>query len=66
LGKSIPLGKAACCREALDRMIRKGDGHILLIGSMSADLREEGKDIYVATMAGSAPWLGVARLVSKL
>jgi hypothetical protein len=33
---------------------------------MSTDLREEGKDIYVAALAGSALWPGVARLVSKL
>lgn len=46
------LGYMACCREALDRMLPKGDGHILLVGSMSADEREEGNDIYVATKAG--------------
>jgi NADP-dependent 3-hydroxy acid dehydrogenase YdfG len=45
------LGYMACCREAIDRMRPKGDGHILLVGSMSADEREEGKDVYVATKA---------------
>jgi NADP-dependent 3-hydroxy acid dehydrogenase YdfG len=46
------LGYIACCREALDRMKDKGSGHIVNVGSMSADLREPGGDVYVATKAG--------------
>jgi NADP-dependent 3-hydroxy acid dehydrogenase YdfG len=46
------LGYMACCREAIDRMRAKGEGHIVNVGSMSADLREEGGDVYVATKAG--------------
>lgn len=46
------LGYMACCREAIDRMRAKGVGHIVNVGSMSADLREEGGDVYVATKAG--------------
>jgi NADP-dependent 3-hydroxy acid dehydrogenase YdfG len=42
----------ACCRYAIDRMKKKGTGHIVNIGSMSADLREPTNDVYVATKAG--------------
>jgi NADP-dependent 3-hydroxy acid dehydrogenase YdfG len=45
------LGYIACCRQAIDRMTRNGDGHIVNVGSMSADLREPGGSIYVATKA---------------
>jgi NADP-dependent 3-hydroxy acid dehydrogenase YdfG len=43
------LGYFACAREALDRMRPKKEGHILMVGSMSADLREASNDIYAAT-----------------
>lgn len=46
------LGYLACCREAIDRMRRRGGGHIVLIGSLSAHVRETGSDIYVATKSG--------------
>lgn len=39
----------ACSREAAERM---ENGHIINIGSMSADVREEGSSVYVATKAG--------------
>jgi NADP-dependent 3-hydroxy acid dehydrogenase YdfG len=45
------LGYMACCREAVERMRRRGEGHIVNIGSMSADLREEESNVYVATKA---------------
>jgi NADP-dependent 3-hydroxy acid dehydrogenase YdfG len=45
------LGYVACTRAAIDRMKRKGEGHIVNVGSMSADLREPGSPIYVATKA---------------
>ena len=44
------LAYAACTALALERM--KGDGHIVNIGSMSADVREETGSIYVATKSG--------------
>lgn len=44
------LAYAACTAVALKRM--KGDGHIVNIGSMSADVREETGSIYVATKSG--------------
>ena len=46
------FGYLACTHEALERMKRKGQGgHIVNVGSMSADLREPEGDIYVATKA---------------
>ncbi|MGI6208556.1 MAG: SDR family oxidoreductase [Anaerolineae bacterium] len=45
------LGYLACARYAIDRMKQKGGGDIVNIGSMSADVREEGSSIYVATKA---------------
>lgn len=42
------LGYMACCKLAFERMKAKGDGHIVNIGSMSADA-EDGSSVYVAT-----------------
>jgi NADP-dependent 3-hydroxy acid dehydrogenase YdfG len=50
--KTNLLGYIACTREALDRMSPKGRGHIIHVGSMSADVREKDSSIYVATKAG--------------
>lgn len=44
------LAYMACCAEAYKRM--KGSGHIINIGSMSADVREETGSVYVATKSG--------------
>jgi len=46
------LGYMAFTHEAAVRMKAQGKGHIVHIGSMSADEREEGSSIYVATKAG--------------
>lgn len=43
------IGYLACAREAIARMRAAGAGHIVNIGSMSADVREEGSSVYVAT-----------------
>lgn len=43
------LGYMACCHEAVDRMRQTRYGHILNIGSMSADVREQNSSVYVAT-----------------
>lgn len=40
----------ACCGEAVKQM--SGEGHIINIGSMSADVREETGSVYVATKSG--------------
>jgi len=48
---SANIGGYICCaREAVERMA-DGGGHIVNIGSMSADLREEENSVYVATKA---------------
>jgi len=45
------VGYLACTNLALRRMKKKKVGHIVNVGSMSADLREEGGEVYVATKA---------------
>jgi NADP-dependent 3-hydroxy acid dehydrogenase YdfG len=45
------LGYIACCHEAIPRLKKRGGGHIVNIGSMSAEEREEESEIYVATKA---------------
>lgn len=45
------VGYITCCHEALPRLKKRGGGHIVNVGSMSADLREEEGEIYVATKA---------------
>lgn len=44
------MGYMACSREAAIRMKKNGRGHIVNIGSMSADIREE-QSVYVTTKA---------------
>jgi NADP-dependent 3-hydroxy acid dehydrogenase YdfG len=50
--KTNLLGYMACAHEAIEGMKKQGYGHIVNVGSMSADVREEGSSIYVATKAG--------------
>jgi len=45
------MGYLACTNEAVKRMKEKG-GHIVNIGSMSAESNEKGSSVYVATKAG--------------
>ncbi|WP_298741423.1 SDR family oxidoreductase [uncultured Chitinophaga sp.] len=45
------LGYMACAHEAVQRMKAAGGGHIVNIGSMSADVREKNSSVYVATKA---------------
>lgn len=45
------VGYLAVAKEALNVFEATGRGHIVLIGSMSADVRETGSSIYVATKA---------------
>jgi NADP-dependent 3-hydroxy acid dehydrogenase YdfG len=47
--KTNLLGYMACAHEAVHRMQKAGGGHIVNVGSMSADVREEGSSVYVAT-----------------
>jgi NADP-dependent 3-hydroxy acid dehydrogenase YdfG len=46
------LGYMAMAHEAIERMQPNGWGHIVNIGSMSADTREKNSSVYVATKAG--------------
>jgi NADP-dependent 3-hydroxy acid dehydrogenase YdfG len=46
------LGYMACAHNAAARMKKRSAGHIVNVGSMSADVREEGSSVYVATKAG--------------
>jgi len=46
------LGYIACTHEAVTRMTKNGKGHIVFIGSMSAEVREKDSSVYVATKSG--------------
>jgi NADP-dependent 3-hydroxy acid dehydrogenase YdfG len=46
------LGYMAMAHEAIERMKAQQQGHIVNIGSMSADVREEDSSVYVATKSG--------------
>jgi NADP-dependent 3-hydroxy acid dehydrogenase YdfG len=46
------LGYMAMTHEAIERMKKNGWGHIVNIGSMSADVREKNSSVYVATKSG--------------
>jgi NADP-dependent 3-hydroxy acid dehydrogenase YdfG len=50
--KTNLLGYMAMTHEAVERMKASGSGHIVNIGSMSADEREKDSSVYVATKAG--------------
>jgi NADP-dependent 3-hydroxy acid dehydrogenase YdfG len=50
--KTNLLGYMACAHEAIRRMKGPGKGHIVNIGSMSADVREKDSSVYVAAKAG--------------
>jgi NADP-dependent 3-hydroxy acid dehydrogenase YdfG len=47
------MGYIACAREAVERMKKARRGHIVNIGSMSANSRKAGDAVYVATKAGT-------------
>jgi NADP-dependent 3-hydroxy acid dehydrogenase YdfG len=46
------LGYMACAHEAIQRMKQKHKGHIINIGSLSAESRGKDSSVYVATKAG--------------
>ena len=50
--KTNLLGYMAMAHEAIARMKNRSEGHIVNIGSMSADVREKDSSVYVATKAG--------------
>lgn len=45
-------GYLACAHAAVKAMRKNGGGHIVFVGSVSADARDEGASSYVATKAG--------------
>ena len=45
------LGYLACAREAIPRLEAAGGGHIVFIGSISAEKRGKGSSVYAATKA---------------
>jgi short-subunit dehydrogenase len=46
------LGYMRCAQEAARLMKERKTGHIVNIGSMSAESRKEGNSVYVATQSG--------------
>src|SRR3954466_586681 len=46
------LGTMYCTHHALERMRSRKSGTIVNVGSMSADVHEEGSSVYVATKSG--------------
>lgn len=50
--KTNLLGYLACSNHAIEKMKARKAGHIINIGSMSADVREKGSSVYVATKSG--------------
>ena len=46
------LGYLACSRKAIDRMKNQGGGQLVLIGSISADIKAPGESVYAATKGG--------------
>jgi NADP-dependent 3-hydroxy acid dehydrogenase YdfG len=46
------LGYLLVSREALKRFKKQKEGHLVLVGSMSADVRAEGESVYAATKTG--------------
>jgi NADP-dependent 3-hydroxy acid dehydrogenase YdfG len=56
------LGYMYMTHEAIQRMKIKGEGQIIFIGSMSADVHEAGSSVYVATKSGI---LGLTQALRK-
>lgn len=54
--KTNLLGYMICARLAIDRMEKRGGGHIVNLGSLDADARQKGNDVYVATKAAVQAW----------
>lgn len=46
------VGTIACAKASIDRMLRQGHGHLLFVGSISAEIKAWGESVYTATKAG--------------
>lgn len=55
------IGVMACVQEGVKRMEPRSGGHIVVIGSMSAETTEEGSSVYVATKSGVQGFCTTAR-----
>jgi len=55
------LGYLACARSALIRMEPRGAGHIVNVGSMSADVREAQSSVYVCSKGAIQAFTGSLR-----
>ena len=55
------LGTIACVREAVLHMKRSGEGHIVLMGSLSAEVKEPMGSMYVASKGGIRALAGSLR-----
>jgi NAD(P)-dependent dehydrogenase (short-subunit alcohol dehydrogenase family) len=45
-------GYLACARRAIERFDRNGGGHLLFVGSISANIKAAGESVYAATKGG--------------
>ncbi|RZJ31988.1 MAG: SDR family oxidoreductase [Flavobacterium sp.] len=54
-------GYMACANEAATRMKEAGAGHIVNVGSMSAEVREKGSSVYVAAKSAIQGFSGALR-----
>lgn len=50
------LGYMYCAHEALERMRRRGHGHIVNINLPNTEMRGKGEGVYAATRAGIVSW----------
>jgi NADP-dependent 3-hydroxy acid dehydrogenase YdfG len=55
------LGYVACARQAIRRMEAAGGGHIVFVGSISADKKSPDTSVYAATKAGIAVYAETLR-----
>lgn len=46
------VGYLACARQALERMLAQGAGHLLFVSSISPEIKAKGESVYAATKAG--------------
>jgi NAD(P)-dependent dehydrogenase (short-subunit alcohol dehydrogenase family) len=46
------VGDLACARQALDRMLAQGAGHLLFVSSISPEIKAKGESVYAASKAG--------------
>lgn len=55
------LGYIACVQEAVRRFQEQGKGYVVCVGSMSADVKDTGADVYTATKTGIAGFCDALR-----